>query len=39
MQAGWSWPKAIRLRIVLMDHDSEPPVGYEFTQVFTLLAQ
>jgi hypothetical protein len=38
-RTGWPWPKALRLRIVLLDLGADPPMGYQFSQVFTLLAQ
>jgi type II secretory pathway pseudopilin PulG len=38
-RSGWSWPNAIRVRIVLVDPSSDPPAAFEFRQVFTLLAQ
>jgi type II secretory pathway pseudopilin PulG len=36
---GWPWPRAIRVRMILFDTASDPPVGYRFEQVFHLLTQ
>jgi type II secretory pathway pseudopilin PulG len=36
---GWPWPRALRVRMILYDSTSDPPVGYEFQQISHLLTQ
>ena len=37
--AGWPWPRAIRVRLLIYDTTQDPPIGYEFEQIFHMLVQ
>jgi len=37
--AGWPWPRAIRVRLLIFDTTEAPPVAYEFEQIFHVLVQ
>ena len=36
---GWPWPRAIRVRLLIYDTTQDPPIGYEFEQIFHMLVQ
>jgi hypothetical protein len=38
-RCGWPWPRALRVRLLIYDNTQDPPVGYQFEQVYHLLVQ
>jgi type II secretory pathway pseudopilin PulG len=36
---GWPWPRAIRIRLLMVDSGEDPPVAYQFEQVYHVLTQ
>ncbi len=36
---GWPWPRAIRVRLLIFDVTQEPPIYYQFEQIFHMLVQ
>jgi type II secretory pathway component PulJ len=37
--AGWPWPRALRVRLLIYDTLQDPPIGYRFEMVYHLLVQ
>ena len=37
--AGWPWPRAIRVRLLIFDASQEQPIDYRFEQIFHMLVQ
>jgi len=38
-RSAWPWPRALRVRLLLFDTSQDPPIGYNFEQVYHLLVQ
>ena len=36
---GWPWPRAVRVRLLMIDSAEDPPVAYQFEQIYHVLTQ